>query len=264
MISLAVLAISCSSDESDSISSNRPSLSQPSVRMLQIKKVTQLTYYSSINFDMDVTDFIYNGNKLIGLHTVDDMNNIYDSEILYNGLKIIQLNQVENGIPGETTLIFYNGNMISSTISDQNQNYRTDYAYNNGFVSSIRRYYVGNEVPELLGTVNITYQSGNVVEEVRSSTTLGSVPTHITYTYETKNNPCRGMNKYFQMLFGNEGFDGLSRNNPITRSYYDEGNESNITTQDYQMVYNSENYPINIKRFSNNGSLISDTTIEYR
>jgi hypothetical protein len=263
-ISIAVFAISCSSDETNTINSNRPSLSQASVRMLQIKKVTQLTYYSSVSFDMAETDFIYNGNRLIGLHTIDDMNRIYDSELLYNGLKIIQINQVENGTPSDTTHIFYNGNMISSTISDQNQNYRTDYSFNNGYISSRRQYYIGNDVPELLGTVNFTYQSGNVVEEVRSSAALGSVPSHITYTYENKNNPTRGMNKYFQVLFGNEGFDGLSRNNPITRSYYNEGNESNITTQDYQMVYNSDNFPINIKRFSNSGALISDTTIEYR
>jgi hypothetical protein len=258
-----IVIVGCSDVENYSKDSNRPSASVPA-HSLQIKKVTQITYSSSVSTDIDVTDFLYNDNKLIGTHSVSDMNHIYDTEIIYDGIKIIQINVEEDGIPSDSTYINYTNNFITSVSSGVNQRYTTNYLYNNGYLNLVKTYDVSSQMPELVNTVNYIYQSGNVVKQIRTNTFFGSIPSHVIYSYDNKNNPLRGMNKYFRILYANEGFDGLSLNNPITRAYYEQGNEENITTQYYQMEYNSNNYPTNIKRFSENDVLISDTTIEYR
>lgn len=254
------IAVSCSPDETNA---NRPNVSNPIARSLQVKKVTQITYGGSSGNDTEITDFIYIGNKLTGLHLTYNMIYTYDDELVYDGIKIIQINRSENGIPKNPILISYIGDLLTSMTYDFGQS-RTDFTYLSGYLNSMKSYTFENGIPNLITSINYSYLSGNVSEEIKTDLFFSPVTSHILYTYDNKNSPLRGMNKYFRTIYSNEGFDGLSLNNPITRSYYNQGNGQNITNQHYVIEYNELNYPTNIKRLQENNNLISDTTIEYR
>lgn len=263
LFGVVFLAASCTSDETDIQTGNRPDISDATAPSLQVKKITQVTYYGSSDNDTDVTDFIYSRNRLIGLHSQYDTGETYDSEILYDGIKIIQINQSHNGVVNNPIFITYTDDKITSSTSNVATN-RTDFTYNNGFLRTIKGYMITSGVDQLTNREDYTYQFGNVTGLIKTDYYFSSPPSHIMYTYDNRNSPLKGMNKYFRLIYSNEGFDGLSLNNPLTRAYYSEGSQQNITTQHYIIEYNNNNYPTNIKRLSVNNSLISDTTIEYR
>lgn len=255
--------VGCSDEDFQHADANRPNPALPSARSLQIKKVVQRTY-DGTGYDTSTTDYIYDGNKLVRLHLVDDVNNVYDTEIIYNGVRIIQFNTSLDGVPRSPDYFNYIGDQISSiTSNDDNQDYRTEYSYSNGNLNSVKQYQIVDQVSELISSIDYAYGSGNVLEEIKMFA-WDPTPSHTFYTYDNKNNPLRGMNKYLRLVLSSEGFNGLSFNNPLTKSYYRENNPSNINAQHYQIEYNNNNYPISIKRFSENDFLISDTTIEYR
>lgn len=263
LIVSAIVFVSCSDNDKTLNLAKRPVVSEPIARGLQIKKITQSTYVTSMNTDISVTDFIYSGNKLIGTHGQDE-NSYSDAQIIYNGNKISQIISQRNGSTQVQNDLFYGGIFLTSL---ENQYERTEFTYDsNGNVQSKKQFYLNPDqgTEQLASTINYTYQNGNVVQEERTDLQFGNSTTFLNYIYDDKINPTKGMNKYFRLIFQSEGFNGLSSNNPISRSYYQDGNQNSPTVQTYQLEYNTQNYPIRIKRFSENNTLISDTLIEYR
>ncbi len=260
---LAIFLVSCSEGNEIKGAASRPFLSEPVSRGLQLKKVTQVTYVTSMISETSVTDFIYSGNKLIGTHGQDD-NSYYDTQIVYNGNKISQIISQRNGNNSGQSSLSYNANFL---FSSSNLYERTEFYYDSsGNLETKNQFYLNSALgtEEMVNTTSYTYQNGNVTQEISTDFGFGNSTTILNYTYDNKMNPTRGMNKYFRLIFQTEGFNGLSNNNPITRSYYQQGNQANPTIQTYQLEYNTQNYPVRIKRFSENNTLISDTTIEYR
>jgi uncharacterized protein YkuJ len=206
---------------------------------------------------------VYEKNTLKSVTT----NTRYKSEFEYNGDKITKVNYFEDEIADGFTTFHYNGDFLSYTLSGNNQNEKTEYSYVGGVLSAEKTGYFdeGKYIVqrELAYTFDI---SKNITEMTNKSSMFG--PETISkdkYLYDNKNNPMKFMNKYYRLVFELEGFDGKTVNNVTSReSYYPVTNDV-PSYYNYAITYNSDDYPIEIKKISKqSNNVISKTLIEYQ
>jgi len=251
---------SCSDDSQDVAET----IQTPAENFPVIKKVTQFTDYGGSGSDTSVTDFIYNGSQLISAHTVSGPQT-YDSQFHYDGEKVTSVDYFENGVADGFTTLTYNGDLLTSTLSGSDQSEQTIYTYNNGNVATVKSYYPVGPNSQLQQSNTYTYTNGNVTQRLLENYVFSTSTYKNVYTYDSKNNPMRGMNKYLRLTLGNEGFDGLSINNPI--SWQDINPDTNTVSAEYyyEIIYNDADFPMEIKRFTASSDfLISETHIEYQ
>ena len=73
------------------------------------------------------------------------------------------------------------------------------------------------------------------------------------------------MNKYLRLVLDFEGFDGKSANNLISTESFSPITSTVPNYYNYEIVYNSDNFPTEIKKFAkSNNFLMSITIIEYQ
>ncbi len=257
--SLCVLYItmfsSCSNDDGGKDTTSNE-------KSILIKKITETVYYSDQS-DMTIYDFVYEKNVLKSLIT----NTRYKSEFEYNGDKITKINYFEDEIASVSTTFHYNGDFLSHTLSGDNQDEKTEYFYVDGILTSEKSGYFdeGKYIVqrELMYTFDI---SKNITEITNKSAVFG--PETISkdkYFYDNKNNPMKFMNKYYRLVFELEGFDGKTVNNVTSREYYYPVSNDVPSYYNYEIIYNSDDYPIEIKKISKqSNNVISKTLIEYQ
>lgn len=230
--------VSCSSDDS-------PSESETS--NLLLKQINE----GDIVFGGTVTDYTYNGNKLLEIRSTND-SGVFSHIYTYTGNLITKIEKFEIdyvGTPGEQTLLLstdefqYNGNdqlvQFKTTTPDSDEERVTTYVYNSGNTVTFEQYSnsPGN-APQSLKTGTITVQDGEisrlqVVKEFDSYTD--------NYTYDTKNSILKNVVGYDKLIFthiiGKQGsftsvetiVGGISRN---------------FLNGEFEYTYNSDNYPI--------------------
>ena len=250
VLSILVFA-SCSND------SNQSSAPLNSIANT-IKKITETTYSTtpssySIEFEYQ------NGN----LKRIFSGTN--SAEYQYNGNKITSVDYYQNSVLNNSQAITYSGDFLTMIQINPNERIRLDYSGNNLYTSTYE-----SLINNSWGTANIesfTFDnSGNQTERFFSYTYQGSVQSFkSSYVYDNKNNPFKMMNPYLKYLLEPNSFINKSQNN-VTQSYsYPDVSSTTATlSENYEIVYNSNNYPTNIKcRRAVNNELKSEITIEY-
>lgn len=239
LISFSLIFLtSCSSDSStESTSSN-----------LLLKQIVE----GDAVFGGSLTDFTYNGNKLVEIKRNID-SDIYSDIYTYTGNVITKIEkfQVYNvGTPDEQTNLLskdefqYNANnqlvQFKTTTPGSDMERVTTYVYNSDNTVSLEQYENSpGSAPELLKTGTITLQNGEIVKlqivkEFDSYTD--------NYTFDTKNSIFKNVLGYDKLLLthiiGKQGsftfvdtiVGGVSHN-------FVNGNE-------FEYTYNSDDYPI--------------------
>jgi hypothetical protein len=234
-----------------------------------IRKISEITYYNGQTSSYMI-DYVYENNILKYL-----ISGTTKVEYIYSGDKIIKSivsqNNIINTNKGET--ISYIGNNPSSFMVN-NGFEKTDLTYNQNLVISEKNYSGNISSWNLESTKNYTWDVNLNIEQIvniLNNNPNNFQPTKTKYEHDNKNSPMKNMNPNFRHLISSENFNPLDNNNITKRSvFYDiNSTTTSITnTQNYILVYNSNNFPIEIKKYSvdSNGlnlSLLSLTTIEY-
>lgn len=240
----------CSSDD-NSNSSNSNSLT--------IKKITETLYEDGPEPYTYSFDFNYENGVLKNIQREN-----VKLEFIYEGDNIVKSNQYDGTTILESYTIIYEGNNIKALLQDDN-NEKSEYVFQNDVLKS-KTYYFSNDGidwdPNEI--TNYVFTNGNVTEQRYSLLSGGVNTSKTTYTYDEKNNPMRNMNKHLRYLLPLYGFSLLNANNAMTQNFYNTL-ESTTPSQEsrYEIVYNSDNFPIEIKRIMGTNNLRSKTVIEY-
>ncbi|RZJ51555.1 MAG: hypothetical protein EOO44_14470 [Flavobacterium sp.] len=257
--SLCILCItiitSCSSDDADKDTT-------PDEKSILIKKITETIYYSN-DSETSTSDFVYDKNVLKSVTSGTG----YKSEFEYNGDKITKVSYSRNGTASGFTTFNYNGDLLSATLSGEKQDEKTEYFYTNGILSSEKSGYTNNGTYIVQNELSYSYDnSKNLTETIKKSSMFGSETiSKEKYFYDTKNHPMKFMNKYYRLVFDIEGFDGKTTNNVTSRESYYPITVETPTYYTYAIVYNDDNFPVEIKKISKaNNFVISKTVIEYQ
>ncbi len=265
-IIIIISILSCSKNENTAVVQTPTSnIGLPNT----IKKISETTYYNG-QTNSYITDYIYENNIL--KYLISGTNKV---EYVYSGDKIIKSiisqNNIINTNKGQT--ITYIGNIpISFMVNNGFE--KTDLAYNQNLVISEKNYSGNISSWNLEFTNNYTWDINLNIEQIISilnNNPNNFQPTKTKYEHDNKNNPMKNMNPNFRHLIGYEGFNSLDNNNITKRSVFYDINASTTSitnTQNYVLVYNSNNFPIEIKKYSVNSNglnltLLSLTTIEY-
>lgn len=247
--------ISCSNDDKDNNTA-------PDANPILIKKITETIYYGGQS-DTNVSDFTYENNVL---KTVA-YNNIYKTEFVYDGDKIIKLNYSKNGTADGFTSYYYTGDLLSYTLSGDNQEEKTEYFYTNNVLVSEKTGYLDQGKYIVQEKADYSFnEAKNITQSIKTSSVFGpeTVSKQI-YSYDDKNHPMKYMNKYYRLVFEIEGFNGKSTNNVVSRESYYPITNTVPNYYKYEIVYNSNNFPTEIKKIGvSDNNLISKTTIEYQ
>ncbi|MFW0736552.1 hypothetical protein [Flavobacterium sp. T12S277] len=250
-----ILFVSCSNEDGgkDTI---------PVEKSVLIKKLTETIYYSGQS-DVNVLDFAYEKNVL---KTVTS-NNKNKSEFEYNGDKISKVNYFRDNVATDFTTFYYNGDLLSYTLSGENQDEKTEYFYTGGILASQKSGYFKGGKYIVFSEVSYTFnQAKNVSQEKSKESMFGSeTNSKSNYFYDDKNHPMKFMNKYYRLAFVLEGFNGKSVNNLVSSEYFYPVTSETPGYTNYEIVYNNDNFPIEIKKVSKSSNkVISKTVIEYQ
>lgn len=250
---LLVVSFSCSDDDQSNISPvNTPSAEEAR----QVRKITETVFYGS-DSDTYTIDFNYENGTLKSYQSGTDRTTLE-----YDGPKITKAVYSSNGTPDGSTTFYYQGDRLSYTQSDDADQEKTEYTYQNGQLSSSRSGYMNDGEYVLLQMRRYTFENANLIEKKINGFIFGSEESsRFVYTHDDKINPLKYMNPYLRLTFSSEGLTGLGDNNIISSASY-WNNSSTPSQQEYEIIYDG-NYPVLIRKKTASGALISETQIEY-
>lgn len=231
-----------------------------SENQLVVKKITEEIFFYNSS-EITTENFIYENSKLVKSirSNGDYVTFLYEDNKV---VKFIKYN-ASNELVGATNLT-YNGNDLVK-IEPNAGELRNIFFYQNGKLSSQEDSYFN--ITEYIPTAKreYTFDYNNNVVQILSTGYYQNVSTSKSvYTFDDKNNPLKNMNKYLRLFFSTEGLNGLSNNNRISQDVYSPISNTTPTNFTYEYIFNSDNYPTTIKKFRQNETLVSNTTIEYQ
>lgn len=252
---MVFLAASCSNDDSNKMISQRK---------LVIKKIVETKYYSGGDSRDEITDFTYEEEQLVSTKITTPSETYpkeYIIKYIYEGDKISQVIDYTDGVEISRDSYVYEGDFIKQILPNTG-GIITDFTYVNGVIGSMLFRYIFNEQYIWIGKTDFVFTSGNLTDKTVESTSILSPVIKTKYRFDAKNNPGKHMNKYLRYLFSKEGFDLMSQNNVVYSQV-----QSDVVypqTENYQIAYNEDDYPVEIKRTTGDGSIISKIKIEYQ
>ena len=224
-----------------------------------VKKITENTYSTSGN-SIYTLNFEYVGSVLKSY-----TSNNSKVELEYSGDKITNLKKYNNNILQTTNSLTYSGVNLTSILSSNGE--KMEFTYLGNTLNSSTFGNMNGTTFEPKNSVAFTFTNNNVTQMIGTNFYNGSSSSYkTTSTFDTANNPFKMMNPYLKLLFDFETIDVKSQNNEFQSFDYASTTSTSATlSQTYSVIYNSQNYPTNVKKFSGtvNGSLISEITIEY-
>ena len=212
---------------------------------------------------MTIYDFVYEKNVLKSILT----NARYKSEFEYNEDKITQINYFRDDVASGSAIFHYSGDFLSYIFSEGNPDEKTEFSYDGGILVSEKAGYLEEEKyivqREMLPSFD---QAKNITQVISKSSLTGpEIISKTKYFYDNKNNPMKYMNKYFRMVFVTEGFGGHTTNNVVSRESYYPVTSEIPTYYICEIIYNNDNFPIEIKKISKeSNNVISKTVFEYQ
>lgn len=240
--------ISCSEND------NAPLL--PVATPVLVDKITSTVYYGNES-ETSVHNYTYIGNVLTKVSSGP-----YRQEFIYDNTKIIEVKLYSNDILAKTSTLIYNGDHMATTITSGDYSEKADYNYNNN-LSSITFSNFSNAQWFNYQTNNYTFTVENNIS-TKLKTVAQANSSRSEFTYDTANNPMRDMNKYYRLVTEFEGFDPKNNNNPLTQTSFSPAESSIAVTYYYEYTYNENQFPVQIRRKSADGSLISTIEIVYK
>jgi hypothetical protein len=252
LLLFTLLIFGCSNDNNQ--------LAQNSFTANAIKRISEKSYYLG-NLKRETSfDFNYENGKLVN---ITDSNANRRGEFLYEGNKINSYKFYKNNILQSENIFTYSGNNLTEVVGGEG---KTTFSYNNNKVVSKKEYYL-NGVNYFLREQNDFSYSANNVESITSMTNYTGTPFYYKSGYDddAKNTIFKNMNPQIEFLFEFESIRNFSLNN-VTNSYSYESVDSSIKTlqNTYDILYNSSDFPISIKKYSaTSAQLISELTIQY-
>ena len=237
------LLISCSSDSNGSDS------------LVLVKKIT------TVGEESENIELIYQNNNLIKGIT----GNSY-TEFIYSGNKVTSSKRYVNEVLTRTNNFAYTGDLLTSITSDGIYPERVLFFYVNNKLSSIEHQYLSGTEWILSEKDEVQLDTNSNVSQIENMFDAGNQ----TFTnrkenqFDNKNNPLRDINPYLRLSIDFINIDELSKNNVVSYDYFSPSNSSTSVNYTYEILYNENNFPTEIKRFSPDGSLITTTSIEYQ
>ncbi len=231
-----------------------------SENQLVIKKVTEEVFYSNSS-DVSIQTFIYENNKFIKSIGSDGKYVCF----VYDGDKITKTNRfsANNEFLKSTNLTYDGANLVK--VESDNGESRSVFFYQNGKLSRQEAGYIINSEYAPSAKLEYSFDGNNNLVQVLNTSYYQNVTTSKSvYTYDDKNNPTKNMNKYLRLIFSTEGINGLSENNRVSQDSYFPISNTTPDKYKYEYIFNNDNYPTTIKRLTQSGRLISNTTIEYQ
>jgi hypothetical protein len=230
-----------------------------------VKKITESLYENGVATDETTTNFLYKDNKLIGAESID-FESTTKIEFIYSGDKMVSV--VFKDVSGKTlhsNNISYDGINIKSVMQN-NEEEKADFIYSDGKIISNSFYRSSPSSEWILNeTETMLFDSfKNVVEKQTWNKYSNSVNIR-KYDYDTKNNPMKNMISYFRYT-GIESADFVSTNNIIKTYYFDEATQQSVLNSEYEIKYDSDDFPVEIKKYwmnNNQRELVSIATFEY-
>lgn len=254
LIIMVLLAASCSSDDE---------AEKTSQRELVIKKMIETTYFSGEPMMTATTDFTYENGQLESTKMFV-LSGGYLSEsttkYFYEGDNISQTINYANGVENSRLDYVHDDGLMTQIIPDDPAVIKTNLTYANGNLASAVFSYVLNGAQVItIGKTDFVFNSGNLTNKTDDSN--GNVVT-TNYRFDAKNNPAKFMNRSLRYFFSREGFDLMSQNNVIYSQV--QSDAVHPQTENYQIVYNEDDYPVEIKRIDATGVLVSIRKFEYQ
>jgi len=240
---------SCSSDDSPSGSGGLK------VATFHEKIYVSGNLYSDHNFV-----FNYQDGKLVNV--VKGTSTI---EFTYSGDKITTSNVYVNDVLSSTTDYNYSGNLLTSIIYNSQQE-KTDLIYSGSVLQSMKSSYLDGGIWIQIQQNDYTFSNNNIQQKVRSDNDGSFAFSYkSSYDYDNANNPFGNMNPYLRLMFNFETIDIISNNNVTKQySYPSVGSTTPTLSHNYVIEYNTDNYPISVKKYLIAGNeLISETAITY-
>ena len=227
-----------------------------------IKKFTEKSYYNgTVNSDRV---YLHNYENSVLKYITDGNNKV---EIVYEGAKVSKIMYYTNDVLTHENFFLYEGNLLKTVISDDNED-KTEYTYSNGKLSETASY--TNNGTSWFPIVAKTFAydtTNNIVTVITTNSYNGTTnSSKNTYLFDTKNNPFKSMNPYLRQFVGSAGLDVVSINNRLTSSRYSSlSSTTPIPNSNYQVIYNSNDYPLDIKQYSGTATtvLMTENTFEY-
>jgi hypothetical protein len=249
---IAILTIfSCSKNDEPVAQSTANTLVLP-------KKITEVSNQGG-TLNTYVNTFVFENNVLKSTSYGTDRR--YD--FVYNGDKVVEMKKYVAGVASGSTVFNYIGDNLNYVLN-ASESTKTKYTYNGNTLSRITYISINGTTETIEENDDITFNSSNNVSQLLGTSFFnGNTYTHKeTYLYDSKNTPLTNFNKYLKLL---NGVSGLSINNQISNKQYSLSTNTTPSSQNScSITYNSNNYPIKIvKTDSSNGTMISETTIEY-
>lgn len=246
----SVILSSCSNNDDNSTTGNGPANT--------IKKISETTYIEGQTHSFSANFNYENGNLKSISNQTDRI------AISYSNGKI------------STTEIYNNNNLVNSyTFGYENNklttisNYvdaieRTLYTYENNILKTEENQSFDNPVWQTQIKDQFVFGNGNVTERIRSIPSIPNSAFKASYDYDTKLNPMNFMANEVRELVGLESCNFKNKNNTtFSYNYNDVDSTDPILNNIYETTYNSQNLPIEIKKYSSNNTLISVATFEY-
>ncbi|WP_286925959.1 hypothetical protein [Flavobacterium sp. UBA4197] len=250
---LLINIVGCSSD-------NEGTNTDGSGAGMKIKSISEVVYYGS-STSTKIGNFAYEGNKLVSL--TDPTANVV-TKFVYANNKITQFNVYQNNTLVATQNVSYDGDNLKTVITGSG-NTKTEYFYENGILKAKKESTLyGNTWTENAGEEYRFDQNGNVTQ-VLSTSQYSTSTLKSKYFHDNRNNPFKGQNPYLKYLLDFESFNVFDANNILTQERYSNAESTEpYGTTTYEIQYNANNYPVEIKKInSSNNALIAKTTIVY-
>lgn len=251
LLSLIVLStsISCSSDDGGN---------ENPANVVLIKKITEV----SVADETETTiHFFYQNNVLVSITQEN-----YRTEFTYNGNKVTLMKHFNNNVQTGQTIFSYNGDLLDYTLSGEDADEKIQYYYTNGILSKAESGYIGNNNEfVVLQTEEVSFNGSNISEVNTYGNNGGfNYSYRSKYSYDNKNCPAKFMNKHLRFLISTAGFMGINQNNYLTKETFSPSDSTTPFAQTFEIAYDENDFPTEIKEFSTNNTLRSITKIEYQ
>jgi len=178
-------------------------------------------------------NYIYNGDILTQTEEIESDGSKFKTEFVYDAGKLKTMNYFDNLIPDGNNTFTYTGNVVSSSLSfEDNMYFLHKYTYNSkNQMTNAKQYHNDNLEDEK----NFEYNSeGNMFKIIYTSYNNGIS----TLEYDTKNNPYKLI--FSEAILNSYDESGYSKNNVTKETSSDGG----ITT--YEYLYNDTGYPTQV------------------
>ncbi|MFC6098222.1 hypothetical protein ACFPVY_16345 [Flavobacterium qiangtangense] len=250
---LISLALGCSSDDS-----NVDSPENNETELVLVKKITETVYYDNQE-EVLASNFTYENNKLVKIDNGSD----YDLRITYDGNKVLFSKGYVNNQLNSTSSYIYEGDNLVKIQMESSE--KAELTYVNGNLASISYYSGYNDSWSLLGKETYTFNNGNISQVIDQNSNGGMNSTSkSTYVYGSGKNPFKDLNFYLRLTLEFEGIHPLNTNIATSSNYFNNLEATTPSSQfTFQTIYNSENFPTEIKRYDNSNNLLTKTAIEY-